>query len=78
MSFKTNNNSPAEKNAFCKYGCQTAIKFDNTRVSAKGIKIPLNLDGSTHDCPRSPFNKAKQLQQINNNNVRRCNKLQVL
>ena len=38
----------------CKYGCQTAIKFDNRQVSAKGIKIPLNLDGSPHDCPKRP------------------------
>ena len=52
----------------CKYGCQTPIKFDLSRVSARGIKIPLNLDGTLHDCPNSPFNKAKQLQQINNNN----------
>jgi hypothetical protein len=55
----------------CKYGCQTAIKFDNSRVTAKGIKIPLNLDGTLHDCPNSPFNKAKQLQRINNNDVTR-------
>jgi hypothetical protein len=60
-----NNNNPVKKNTFCKYGCQTAIKFDNSRVSAKGIKIPLNLDGSPHDCPSSPFNKAKQLQRTN-------------
>jgi hypothetical protein len=44
----------------CKYGCQTAIKFDNSRVTAKGIKIPLNLDGSSHDCPKRPssYNKG--------------------
>ena len=71
MSFNNNNNSPAEKNTFCKYGCQTAIKFDNSRVSAKGIKIPLNLDGSPHDCPSSPFNKAKQRHEIHNNDVSR-------
>jgi hypothetical protein len=55
-----NNNNPIKKNTFCKYGCQTAIKFDNRRVSAKEIKIPLNLDGSPHDCPKRPssYNKG--------------------
>ena len=69
MSF--NNNSPVKKNIFCKYGCQTAIKFDNSRVSRRGIKIPLNLDGTLHDCPSSPFNKAKQLQRTKYNDVTR-------
>ena len=51
----------------CKFGCQIPIKFDNSRVSAKGKKIPLNVDGSPHDCPSSPFNKAKQRHEIDNN-----------
>lgn len=55
----------------CKYGCQTPIKFDNNRVSTRGIKIPLNLDGTLHDCPNSPFNKAKQRYEIDNNNTTR-------
>jgi hypothetical protein len=54
----------------CKYGCQTTIKFDNSRVSLKGIKIPLNLDGTAHNCPSSPFNKAKQRHEIYNNTIR--------
>jgi hypothetical protein len=57
----------------CKFGCGTSIKFDDRKVSRIGKKIPLNLDGSPHDCPSSPFNKTKQRQQIdNNNNVRRA------
>jgi hypothetical protein len=36
----------------CKYGCQTAIKFDNNRTGPKGRKIPLNKDGTPHDCPK--------------------------
>jgi hypothetical protein len=67
MSFQNNNNS-IKKNTFCKYGCQTAIKFDNSRVTAKGVKIPLNLDGTLHDCPNGPFNKTKQLHEIDGNN----------
>jgi hypothetical protein len=70
MSFKTNNNGPTEKNTWCKYGCQTAIKFDKNQVSARGVKIPLNLDGTPHDCPRSPFNKAKHGQEIDINTIR--------
>ncbi len=39
---------------FCKYGCNTPIKFDNKRISAKGKKIPLNEDGKPHRCPKRP------------------------
>jgi hypothetical protein len=38
---------------YCKYGCQTPIKFDNSRIGSNGKKIPLNLDDDTiHDCPK--------------------------
>jgi hypothetical protein len=56
MSFNNNN-----KFNFCRYGCQRPIKFDNNRVSANGLKIPLNLDGSPHDCANRPYNRRKQL-----------------
>ena len=36
----------------CRYGCQTAIKFDNNRIGPNGRKIPLNTDGSPHQCPK--------------------------
>jgi hypothetical protein len=36
----------------CKYGCQTAIKFDNSRIITNGRKIPLNLDDTLHSCPK--------------------------
>lgn len=38
----------------CKFGCGTSIKFDDRRVSRIGKKIPLNLYGSPHDCPKRP------------------------
>jgi hypothetical protein len=71
MSSNNNIDAQFKKDTFCKYGCYTRIKFDNSRVSVRGRKIPLNLDGSLHDCPNGPFNKAKQLQRINNNDVTR-------
>jgi hypothetical protein len=40
----TFNNST--KANYCKYGCGTAIRFDDNQVSASGLKIPLNLDGT--------------------------------
>jgi hypothetical protein len=46
---------------FCKYGCQTPIKFDDNRVSASGLKIPLNLDGTPHDYANRPYNRRRQL-----------------
>lgn len=50
-----------EKFNYCKYGCQTRIKFDDNRVSASGRKIPLNLDGRPHDCTNRPYNRRRQL-----------------
>ncbi len=39
---------------YCNDGCQTAIKFDKSRISPNGKMIPLNLDDTTHDCPKRP------------------------
>jgi hypothetical protein len=50
----------ARKGNYCRYCCGTPIKFDDNRVSASGLKIPLNLDGTPHDCANRPFNKRKQ------------------
>ena len=46
----TTNPSNKKLSLFCKYGCQSPIKFDNSRISANGKKIPLNMDGNPHDC----------------------------
>jgi hypothetical protein len=56
MSFNNNN-----KVNLCRYGCQTPIKFDNNELSASGVKIPLNLDGTQHDCANRPYNRRKQM-----------------
>jgi hypothetical protein len=39
------------KGTLCKFGCSTRITFDNNILSKNGKMIPLNLDGSFHDCP---------------------------
>ena len=46
--------------SLCRNGCQTLIKFDNSRISPNGKKIPLNLDDTIHDCPKRPssYNKG--------------------
>lgn len=46
----TINPSNKKLSLLCKYGCQSPIKFDNSRISANGRKIPLNMDGTPHDC----------------------------
>ena len=48
---------------FCKYGCQTPIKLKDSQVSIRGLKIPLNLDGTAHDCANRPYNKRRKPQQ---------------
>jgi hypothetical protein len=48
---------------YCRYGCGTPIKFDSNQVSARGLKIPLNLNGTRHDCANRPYNR-RRLQQL--------------
>jgi hypothetical protein len=48
----------------CKY-CTQQIAFDDDRKSSRGKNIPLSPDGTDHDCPKSPFNLSKNM---NNNN----------
>ena len=41
----------------CWYNCGTHIIFDDGIRGKTGKKIPLNLDGTRHDCPNSPYHK---------------------
>ena len=46
------------------HGCQQPIKFDNAVKSESGKVIPLNPDGSRHDCPaKSQNNSAPAVQK---------------
>jgi hypothetical protein len=42
-----------KKGIACRNGCQTIIHFDKSTKSPRGKFIPLNPDGSTHNCPNS-------------------------
>jgi len=44
----------------CRYGCQTPIKFDDKRVRLNGLKTPLNLDDTSHNCVSRPYNRRRQ------------------
>jgi hypothetical protein len=41
----------------CWYNCGTDIIFDDGVRGKTGKKIPLNLDGTRHDCPNSPYKR---------------------
>ena len=49
---------------YCRYGCGTPIKFDDNQVSPRGLRIPLNLDGTRHDCAYRPYNRSRLQLQI--------------
>jgi hypothetical protein len=42
----------------CRY-CNQKITFHENRKSAKGRRIPLNLDDTIHDCEENPYNQAR-------------------
>lgn len=49
----------------CWYNCGADITFDDGVRGKTGKKIPLNLDGTRHDCPNSPYRmKVTQTQSI--------------
>jgi hypothetical protein len=53
----SSSNTPLElKNILCKYGCGASISFDPNILSAISRKvIPLNLDGTLHNCPNKSY-----------------------
>jgi hypothetical protein len=53
-----NNKKYIKKDILCKYGCRTPLKFDPNMISASGKKIPLNLDGTAHECSNRPYNNG--------------------
>lgn len=46
-----NRHTNPNKGTLCKFGCGIRITFDSNTVSKNGKIIPLNIDGSFHDCP---------------------------
>ncbi len=40
--------------------CRTEIKFDDNVRSSSGKAIPLNPDGTKHNCPNSEYNKNNE------------------
>jgi hypothetical protein len=51
-------NSKPTKAYFCQYDCDTQIKFDNSKVSVSGKRIPLELNGTPHRCANNPYNQS--------------------
>lgn len=41
------------------YYCDAAITFDKNIRSINDKAVPLNLDKSPHDCPKSPYKLRK-------------------
>lgn len=55
-------NSSIKKAVYCRKGCGRQLQFDKNVRSASGKLVPLNLDGSKHECPLDPYN-AKEKRQ---------------
>jgi hypothetical protein len=55
---RTNHND-VTRSINCKY-CKQQITFNDNITSRKGRKIPLNIDGSNHNCPNNSFNQARR------------------
>lgn len=55
---RTNHND-VTRSINCKY-CRQQITFNDNITSRKGRKIPLNIDGSNHNCPIIRSNKHEE------------------
>ena len=45
------------------YFCGQEIFLDSTVRSENGKRIPHNVDGTKHDCPKSPYNIKKRQRE---------------
>src|SRR5215218_4792892 len=52
-----------KKIIYCKNGCGAQIKFSKYHRTENQGWIPLNMDGTTHECPMSEWNKKQKQQQ---------------
>jgi hypothetical protein len=52
-----------KKIIYCKNGCGAQIKFSKYHRTENQGWIPLNTDGTTHECPMKEWNKKQQKQQ---------------
>lgn len=54
--------SSMKKVVYCRKGCGGRLKFDKNVHSPSGKLVPLNLDGSKHECPLDPYNGKEKRQ----------------
>ena len=56
------NNYNSEQNYFyCRNNCGVKITFCDDVISKNGKLIPIQENGLRHDCPNSPYNKARAI-----------------
>jgi hypothetical protein len=54
--------TPQKKQVFCRT-CQAPIKFSKYHRTENQGWIPLNMDGTTHECPMKEWNKKQKQHQ---------------
>ncbi|CAN5399331.1 hypothetical protein BH18THE2_BH18THE2_26640 [soil metagenome] len=70
MSSNIHSNRDTNKREYLCHGCGQPIKFDaNVTSSISGKAIPLNLDGTQHDCP----NRQQTKMNIQDNKLQSSN-----
>lgn len=59
-------NRNVSKFVLCKKGCNQDVMFNQNIRSASGKLVPLNPDGTKHECPADPFHQRVARQQPSN------------
>jgi hypothetical protein len=57
--YLTNNYNSKQNYFYCRNNCGVKITFCDDVISKNGRLIPLQENGLRHDCPNSPYNKAR-------------------
>jgi hypothetical protein len=57
--YSTNNYNSEPNYIYCRNNCGVKITFSDDVTSKNGRKIPLQENGLRHDCPNSPYYRAR-------------------
>jgi hypothetical protein len=59
----TNNYNPEQNYFYCRNNCGVRITFSDDVISKNGKLIPIQENGLHHNCPNSPYNKARAITE---------------
>jgi hypothetical protein len=75
--YSTNTYNLEQNYIYCRNNCGGRITFSDDVTSKNGRKIPLQENGLRHDCPNSPYHRARATV-VEKREIRKIDEFQII